>query len=112
MFNTARPPTDSLAVRRAIIHAIDKMDIIDNVLAGLEEPAYTLFPSNMPYCDVNLSPLLAYDGDKSTLLLDRAGWELEKGRRTKGTNGTLVCFPVLFVIGQLPGREGGVSCVS
>ena len=48
-------------------------------MAGLEVPAYQLFPRSLPYCDVDLHPLIAYDKEKAVALLEAAGWKLGPG---------------------------------
>ena len=68
ILNTAKPPTNELAVRKAIIHAVNKAAIIDKELFGLAEPADSLFPKNAPYCGIDLTPRFDYDIEKATLL--------------------------------------------
>jgi ABC-type transport system substrate-binding protein len=53
--------------------------IISKEMAGLEVPAYQLFPRSLPYCDVELHPLIAYDREKAVALLEAAGWRVPSG---------------------------------
>ena len=55
ILNGAKGATKKLAVRQAIIQAIDKQSIIDKELAGLAKPVDTLFPKNAPYCNIDSS---------------------------------------------------------
>ncbi|QDZ23761.1 hypothetical protein HOP50_11g63010 [Chloropicon primus] len=68
VMNTAKAPTDSLQNRKVIIHSIDKASIIKKELAGLDEPAVSLFPKNAPYSGAHLTPLPDYDIEKARLL--------------------------------------------
>ena len=68
IMNGNSAPTNDLAVRQAIIHAVDKGSIIDDQLAGFEEAEDSLFPRNAPYCDINLTPRADYDIEKARLL--------------------------------------------
>ena len=55
ILNGAKGATKKLAVRQAIIQAIDKQSIIDKELAGLAKPVDKLFPKNAPYCNIDSS---------------------------------------------------------
>jgi len=68
VLNTQKAPTDDIRLRTAIMHALNKAAIIDKELAGLEEPATSLFPDDAPYCDVDLTPRWDYDFQKASLL--------------------------------------------
>lgn len=68
VLNTAKTPTDDIRLRTAIVHAVNKAAIVDKELAGLEEPAASLFPNDAPYCDVDLTPRWDYDFQKASLL--------------------------------------------
>lgn len=76
--NSARFPTDDLAVRRALQHLVDKDALIAGVFLGAQPKADTLFPPDVPYCDVGLEPY-AFDPDRAADLLDEAGWEAPSG---------------------------------
>ena len=68
VFNGNKAPMDDIAVRRAVIHAIDKATFIEEQFAGLEEPVTQLLPMSAPYCNVDLSPKWGYDLEKAELL--------------------------------------------
>jgi nickel transport system substrate-binding protein len=90
VLNSARGPTQSLAVRKAIIHGINKAHIVQKELGGLEEAAHSVFSRNTPYANIDLYPLLDFDAEKAALLLEADGWVMERGRRSRqGENLTL-----------------------
>ena len=68
VLNTNKAPTNSLDNRKVIIHAINKAAIIDKELAGLDEPAESLFPKDAPYSGAHLTPIPDYDLEKATLI--------------------------------------------
>lgn len=67
VLNTAKAPTDELANRKTIVHAVDKNSIIEKELAGLAEPVTSLFPKDAPY-NVQFTPVPAYDLEKALML--------------------------------------------
>lgn len=68
VMNSGKRPTDSLQVRKVIMHAIDKASIVDTELAGSTTVADSLFPKDAPYCNVDLTPRWDYDFEKAELL--------------------------------------------
>ena len=46
------------------MHAVNKAEIIDKELFGMAAPVDALFPKNLPYCDVDLTPRWDYDREK------------------------------------------------
>ena len=46
----------------------NRVPIIGKELNEAYEPAETLFPPSLPYCDVDLTPKFAYDAEKSEFL--------------------------------------------
>jgi ABC-type transport system substrate-binding protein len=68
ILNTGTPPLDSIRIRKAIIHAIDKKYLVKKELGGFTEPADNVFPRDMPYCDVDLTPHWDYDLEKAILV--------------------------------------------
>lgn len=72
--NSGAGVTASLAVRAAVVALVDRERIVRHILAGLERPATTIFPPELPNCDVRLTPIPAYDPQKAALLLSADGW--------------------------------------
>jgi ABC-type transport system substrate-binding protein len=68
ILNANKHPTDSLTLRKTIMHAVNKAAIIDKELSGFAKPVDALFPKNAPYCDVDLTPRWDYDIEKANLL--------------------------------------------
>jgi peptide/nickel transport system substrate-binding protein len=72
--NVTRPPLDDPDVRRALLPAIDRQELVDTVLSDAFEPATSVLASTTPgYAD--LSDQLAFDPDEAGRILDDAGWK-------------------------------------
>ncbi|MBI3979371.1 MAG: hypothetical protein HY331_14405 [Chloroflexi bacterium] len=76
--NVKKPPTDELAVRQAILHAVDREALVP-IYFGLIRPAYAPVTSNMwgatPEIQSKLKGLYPYDPEKAKQLLESAGWK-------------------------------------
>lgn len=71
--NTARPIVSEAAVRRALLHAIDKDEIVALVQNGFVQPATGLLtPATPGFLDLTAD--IAFDPEKSRVILDEAGW--------------------------------------
>ena len=77
LMNTEKAPTDELAVREAVIYAIDRQAIINTPrFAGIGEVGVASLPSNMvpggvaEFADMDRT----FDPDKARQLLEDAGW--------------------------------------
>lgn len=77
--NSAKAPTNELAVREALNHAVNKKALIDNVLYGTQQVADTLFAPSVPYANIGLKPR-QYDPQQAKALLEKAGWMLPAGK--------------------------------
>ncbi|OIP81994.1 MAG: ABC transporter substrate-binding protein [Rhodobacterales bacterium CG2_30_65_12] len=70
--NNKQPPLDDIRLREAIVHAINRQDIIDGAMFGYGTPIGTHFaPHNPDYVD--LTGLSAYDPDTSRALIAEIG---------------------------------------
>ena len=67
--NSAKAPTNELAVREALNFAVNKKSLIDNALYGTQQVADTLFAPTVPYADIGLTPR-RYDPQQAKALLD------------------------------------------
>lgn len=77
--NVTRPPLDDADVRRALLVAVDRQELVDTVLSDAFEPATSVLASTTPgYADQ--SDLLTSDPEEAGRILDDAGW-------TKGPDG-------------------------
>lgn len=95
-FHSGKAPTNDLAVRQAVNHAIDKDAIVDNVFYGTQRRADTLFPTSIPYADIDLEPY-AYDPAKAAQLLDAAGWALADGQTVRSRDGVALDIELLYL---------------
>ncbi len=84
--NTQRPPTNELAVRQALNHAVDKKTLIQTVMYGTQRQADTLFAPSVPYANLGLKPY-AYSPQTAEKLLDSAGWKLPQGKKVREKGG-------------------------
>ena len=72
-FNVSQPPTNELAVRKAIAHAIDRDTIIESVLLGYAEKSRGGVTTTSPFYDESV-PMVEYDPEEAGRILDEAGW--------------------------------------
>lgn len=93
-------PTNDIAVRKAMEHAVNKDAIIKNVLYDIEKRADTLFASNVPNANLNLKPF-DYNVEQAAKLLDDAGWKLPAGSKVRMKDGKPLEVELCFV-----GNEG------
>src|SRR5262245_51077454 len=82
-FNTKLPPLDDVRVRQALLQAVDRKAIIDNIVEGLGvAPKSYLSPGVFGYKDMQFDQLFPFDRAKAKALLAQAGW-------TPGADGIL-----------------------
>ncbi|MFO1162544.1 MAG: ABC transporter substrate-binding protein [Reyranellaceae bacterium] len=72
----AKPPLNDIRVRRAMNLAIDRNVFNTATMAGLGEPATTLYPKNYWPYDGSLANILAFDPDKARALVKEVGGEV------------------------------------
>ncbi|MTH45431.1 nickel ABC transporter substrate-binding protein [Intestinirhabdus alba] len=94
--NSTRAPTDELAVREALNHAVNKKSLIDNVLYGTQQVADTLFAPSVPWTRIGLQPR-RYDPQQAKALLEKAGWTLPAGKTIREKNGRPLRVELAFV---------------
>jgi peptide/nickel transport system substrate-binding protein len=79
MLNTVKAPTNELAVRKAMLYAVDQAAIVKALFKGVYSPAYTpLEPSTLGYSP-QAAKMYRYNPDKAKALLDAAGWKTGSG---------------------------------
>jgi nickel transport system substrate-binding protein len=94
--NSKRFPTNDIAVRKAILHGVNKAAIVKHIFLGVEPPADTLFSPKMPYCNLGLAPY-SFDAAKAGALLDAAGWKRADGADYRTKDGKELAFDLCFV---------------
>ncbi len=71
--NNGRPPFDSVLMRKALAHAINRQELIDGAMFGFGTPIGTHFaPHNPDYIDLTLNS--QYDPELSKKLIKEAGY--------------------------------------
>ena len=69
------PPLDDVRVRSAMLHAVDRKTILDNIMEGSAAPARgVLAPGVFGYKDMQLDKVYPVDKAKAKALLTQAGW--------------------------------------
>jgi peptide/nickel transport system substrate-binding protein len=80
-FNTGRAPLNDLAVRRAVVAAVDVAAVAKSVGFGYFPVKDNYLASNSKYYDKSTEKILKYDPALANQLLDQAGWS---GRDEQG----------------------------
>ena len=76
MLNTTKAPTDDLAVRKAMILAVNQDELVKTVYKTLGMPSTSvLSPTTWSY-DQNAASLYHFNLDQANQLLDQDGWKL------------------------------------
>ncbi len=95
-------PWQDLRVRQAMLHAIDRDDIVENLEAGLTQRADFFVPIGDPVLGLATSrglPQFKYDPSRAAQLMSEAGW-------TKGTDGVFRNAAGAFKIAVATSNEG------
>jgi peptide/nickel transport system substrate-binding protein/nickel transport system substrate-binding protein len=74
LLNAASSILSDLKVREAILYAVNKEDIVNNLMYGYEEVAPSILDKNLPHCNVKLEIMREYNVKKAKELLEEAGW--------------------------------------
>lgn len=98
-FNLERDILKEVKVREAFAYAIDRQQIVDQILFGQGRVAEAPISSGIAWAHLSDGPQFAYDPAKAETLLDEAGYP-------KGTDGTrfkvdFVHFPTFSKYGEL-----------
>jgi peptide/nickel transport system substrate-binding protein len=81
--NTTKWPTNSVAVRQAILYSIDKVGVIKLADAGQYPPTWGPLQQGTIGYDPNLNGMYAYNPAKAAQLLQADGWRKVNGIWTK-----------------------------
>jgi len=79
-FQTAKPPAGDVRLRRAIVEAIDRSDLLRTTYLGLRPIANTEIPSVLWANDPSVQPL-PYDPKQAKRDLDADGWRINGNSR-------------------------------
>jgi peptide/nickel transport system substrate-binding protein len=94
--NGTKPPFDRKEARQALLHAMDRKGVVDNVLFGVSQPAVLPFSRASAAYDPSALTRYGFDLKKAKELLDRAGV-----RGGKAECLALPQFPELTAIAQV-----------
>jgi peptide/nickel transport system substrate-binding protein len=73
--HAGQPPLDDVRVRQALLHAVDRKAILENIMEGSAGPARgVLAPGVFGYKDMQLDRLYPFDRAQAKALLAQAGW--------------------------------------
>ena len=84
LINTAKPPTDDLAVRKAILLGTDQQTIIEAAYFGVYEPAHGPLAKVSWAYNPEVESLYSYDPEAAKAALEEAGWTMNGDFREKG----------------------------
>lgn len=88
-------PLDDINIRKAIQMAIDKESIAQNIYSGLRTEADSVMPSDMPYCEVDVTTP-SYDMDAAIELMDKSGWTDTDGDGIREKDGKKLSFTITY----------------
>ncbi len=81
-FNTGKNLTKDINIRKAVIMAVNKDNIIKYILLNEEDKADFIFNPALEYCNIGLKPY-EYNLKAANQLLDESGWKLKGIYRQK-----------------------------
>jgi peptide/nickel transport system substrate-binding protein len=85
--NVTKPPMDELAVRQALIYAVDQESLVTTAYFGTEGPSHSvLAPSTLDFDSV-ANEMYSYDPARAESLLTDAGWVDTDGDGVRERNG-------------------------
>jgi peptide/nickel transport system substrate-binding protein len=101
--NMARPPTDDVRVRQALLYAVDRQSIVDTVFMGYSPPAAGPLNRVTWGYDAAVEALYPHDPGRAAQLLNDAGWRDADGDGIRDKDGQpLVLETILMGWGLLP----------
>lgn len=95
MINTQDEILGDVRLRKALQYATDRETISKSIFLGIEDPAYTLFSSEVPYADIGLTPY-EYNLEKAKELLNEAGWVEINGQSYRQKDGQELAFTLHY----------------
>jgi peptide/nickel transport system substrate-binding protein len=104
MMNTVREPTSDKRVREAIIHAVDRVGIINTpFISGIGEPGIAALPSNMVPGGIDdlADTVRPFDVERAAALLEEAGWVDSDGDGIREKDGQPLAISMVIPQGDL-----------
>ena len=95
LLNTNSELLKDLNVRKAMAHGLNKQEIIDSVLYGMEEKADFVIHPKIPYCNIDETPY-EYNKAKAEELLDNAGWIITAGNDIRSKDGKPLRLEMIY----------------
>ena len=95
MINTQDEILGDIRLRKALQYATDRETISKSIFLGIEDSAYTLFSSEVPYADIGLTPY-EYNLEKAKELLNEAGWVEVNGQSYRQKDGQELAFTLHY----------------
>ena len=87
-------------VRQALLYALDRQSIVDNILLGYAEVAQGTQPTvSYAYAPDRVTTKYTYDPEKAAALLDEAGWTDSDGDGIRDKDGEALSFELLYPAG-------------
>ncbi|MBM3450192.1 MAG: hypothetical protein FJX78_04305 [Armatimonadetes bacterium] len=84
-FNTQIAPTNDIALRRGIVHAIDRTAIVRTLFRDTYPVTHTMVVPGTRYYDQSLEAQVAYNPGRARQILEEGGWRVGAGGiREKG----------------------------
>jgi peptide/nickel transport system substrate-binding protein len=105
-WNLADPLFEDVRVRRAMAHAMDYEEMLDDLCFGLYQRCYGPYSKGSWMYPEKPAPLYEFDLDKAEDLLDEAGWVDDDGDgvREKTVNGRKIPFEFTLLVSNKPDR--------
>lgn len=98
--NPAAAPFDDINVRQAVHYALDKEGIVNSLFGGHRTVADTIMDTNLPYCDISVTPY-DYNVETAKTLLADAGWADSDGDGILEKDGAVLSAELKYVSNTL-----------
>jgi peptide/nickel transport system substrate-binding protein len=88
-------------VRQALIYAVDRQSVVDNIQLGLAEVAQgSQAKLSVAYAPDKIQTKYDFDAEKAQQLLDSAGWTLPSGGKVREKDGQKLSFALMYPTGN------------
>jgi peptide/nickel transport system substrate-binding protein len=97
--NNKLPQLSDKRVRQAMMHAIDRQRLIDDVWRGTAQLAHSIYPPSMRLWYDRGLKTYAYDQTRARALLEEAGWRMGPGN-VRVKDGQRLAFTIAVITGD------------